>query len=274
MEIDEKNLQKIKKLQELLKMIDESLTRKEFTDAFQKVMDFILQIKAGNEGAITVMKEAHERMMSKMENDNTSSRAELKKQIMNYCEKEMAGIMKSHEKKMSEMDERIDEKMETIKSGKDADEEKIVQDVLAQIKLPEQKEIILDGPKELKNKLESLRGGDRINIDAINGLDEEFKRLKDILSGIPRARAMGRAKVPITRAQNLTSQVDGVVSTFTLDPDTTAVFGVFGTQFPVNFNAGTDWTFAGRTLTLVTAQVGVPQVGQTLWCLTEVLFSP
>src|SRR3990172_6230133 len=139
MEIDEKNLQKIKKLQELLKMIDESLTRKEFTDAFQKVMDF--------------------------------------------SEKEMAGIMKSHEKKMSEMDERIDEKMETIKSGKDADEEKIVQDVLAQIKLPEQKEIILDGPKELKNKLESLRGGDRINIDAINGLDEEFKRLKDILSG-------------------------------------------------------------------------------------------
>ena len=63
-------------------------------------------------------------------------------------------------------------------------------------------------------------------------------------------------------------------SAFTLDPDVVDVLGVFGTQFPVNFNAGTDWTFAGRTLTLVTAQVGIPQAGQTLWVLADVLFYP
>jgi len=268
MEINEKNMSKLTRL--LAVMDDDTLTRKEFIDAFQKVVDLVLQIKAENERVVTMIKGLYDQMAAKLENDSVSGRSELKKQITDYCEKEMSGMMKAHEKKMYEMDE----KMETIKSGKDADEEKIVQDVLTQIKLPKQKEIILDGPKELKSKLESLKGDDRINIDAINGLDEEFKRLKDILSGIPRARAMGRAKVPITRAQNLTSQVDGVVSTFTLDPDTTAVFGVFGTQFPVNFNAGTDWTFAGRTLTLVTAQVGVPQSGQTLWALTEVLFYP
>src|SRR3990167_6490757 len=149
--LEEREIVRLKQLLTLLE--PDQLTKKEFIDAFQKVVDLVLQIKA-------------------------------------------------EEKKMYEMDE----KMETIKSGKDADEEKIVQDVLTQIKLPKQKEIILDGPKELKSKLESLKGDDRINIDAINGLDEEFKRLKDILSGIPRARAMGRAKVPITRAQNLTSQ--------------------------------------------------------------------
>src|SRR3990167_5792043 len=255
MEINEKNMSKLTRL--LAVMDDDTLTRKEFIDAFQKVVDLVLQIKAENERVVTMIKGLYDQMAAKLENDSVSGRSELKKQITDYCEKEMSGMMKAHEKKMYEMDEK-----------------KIVQDVLTQIKLPKQKEIILDGPKELKSKLESLKGDDRINIDAINGLDEEFKRLKDILSGIPRARAMGRAKVPITRAQNLTSQVDGVVSTFTLDPDTTAVFGVFGTQFPVNFNAGTDWTFAGRTLTLVTAQVGVPQSGQTLWALTEVLFYP
>ena len=269
MEIDEKNLQKIKKLQELLKMIDESLTRKEFTDAFQKVMDFILQIKAGNEGAITVMKEAHERMMSKMENDNTSSRAELKKQIMNYCEKEMAGIMKSNEKKMSEMDERIDEKMETIKSGKDADEEKIVQDVLAQIKLPEQKEIILDGPKEIRSKLESLKGEDRIDKEAIRGLAEEINGIKNIIAGMGRIRGMGRAKTPITRWIYLTDQVDGVTTTFTLPPDVVAVHGLMSTQFPQVWNT-TDFSLAGRVLTTNFTM----QSGQTLIAICDVLFYP
>jgi len=263
MEINEKNMSKLTRL--LAVMDDDTLTRKEFIDAFQKVVDLVLQIKAENERVVTMIKGLYDQMAAKLENDSVSGRSELKKQITDYCEKEMSGMMKAHEKKMSEMDE----KMETIKSGKDADEEKIVQDVLTQIKLPKQKEIILDGPKELKSKLESLKGDDRINIDAINGLDEEFKRLKDILSGIPRARAMGRAKVPITRWIYLTDQVDGATTTFTLPPDVVAIHGLMSTQFPQVWNT-TDYSFAGRTLTTNFTM----QAGQTLIAICDVLFYP
>ena len=82
---------------------------------------------------------------------------------------------------------------------------------------------------------------------------------------------MGRAKIQITKRENLSSQLDGVTKTFNLPMDTVEVIAVFGSQFPINFNPGTDWTFAGRTLTL-TDQVAAPEANQTLYALIEVLF--
>jgi chromosome segregation ATPase len=105
----------------------------------------------------------------------------------------------------------------------------------------------------------------------IEDLRQEIETVRSKAQTAPQGRMTGMRKIPITRAQDLTSQVDGVTKTFTLDKDTVKVLGVFGTQFPVNFNAGVDWTFNGRTLTLTSA-VGAPETGQTLWALTEVLF--
>lgn len=123
----------------------------------------------------------------------------------------------------------------------------------------------------IREKLESLQDEERIDKSAIKGLEEILGELRGLIAAVPRQR-MGMRKVPIVRAVDLTSQVDGVVSTFTLPNDTVKVLGVFSTQFPVSFRQDVDWTFAGRTLTLVTSQVGIPQSGQTLWALCEVLF--
>jgi hypothetical protein len=64
------------------------------------------------------------------------------------------------------------------KDGADAevDEEKIIQNVLAQIKLPEQKEVILDTPEEIANKLETLQGEDRLDAKAIKNLPEFIQK--------------------------------------------------------------------------------------------------
>ena len=121
---------------------------------------------------------------------------------------------------------------------------------------------------------DGVDGKDISNNEDIKNFKEELERLNRVIQNMPRGRSMGRAKVQITRRINLTSQVDGATSAFTLDPDVVDVLGVFSTQFPINFNAGTDWTFSGRTLTLDTARVGVPASGQTLWCLADVLFYP
>lgn len=97
---------------------------------------------------------------------------------------------------------------------------------------------------------------------------EEFKKVNERISRIP---SRGMKKITYTKRHNLTSQVDGVTKDFTLPADTLDVIGVWGTQFPVNFNPGTDWTFSGRTLTL-TSEVSAPQTGQTLWCMIETMF--
>lgn len=289
--------EQLKRFSEAYKVFTESVTKTEFEQAFKVLYDFVLQIKKRNEEEMRQMEQMHSETMTKLEGDTSGmideAMEEMKKKMMAMCEPMMKEMYAEHEEMMKGMEKDsakmksehakemkdhenemkfIYDKVQGMKSGndgKDADEEVIVGKVLA--KIPESKE---ETPEEIRGKLESLTGEKRLDSSAIKGLEEEIKELRTILSNIPRGRSMGRARVPITRAQNLTSQVDGVVNTFTLDPDTTAVFGVFSTQFPVNFNAGTDWTFAGRTLTLVTAQVGVPQSGQTLWVLSEVLFSP
>ena len=79
-------------------------------------------------------------------------------------------------------------------------------------------------------------------------------------------------KIPVVQAVDLTSSVNGVATTFILPNDTVKVLGVWSTQFPVTFRKDVDWTFAGRTLTLVQNQVGIPAAGQTLWVLCETLF--
>ena len=122
-----------------------------------------------------------------------------------------------------------------------------------------------DAPEAIADKLESLKGDARLNKSAIKGLEEELLKVRQ-------SKIMGRAKVPMIRAIDLTSQVDGSATTFTVDKDVTKVLGLFGSQFPVTFRATTDWTFAGRTISLVTSQVGTPQSGQTLWALCETLF--
>jgi len=123
-----------------------------------------------------------------------------------------------------------------------------------------------DTPAGVKAKL--LEAG--IEIEDITKLRPELEKLQKEIAEIPRARG-GMRKVPIIKRYNLSSQVDGNTKTFTLPTDTVDVIGVFGTQFPINFNPGTDWTFSGRTLTL-TGEVSAPQAGQTLYAIIETLF--
>ena len=151
-----------------------------------------------------------------------------------------------------------------VENGKDADPKAVLE--LVEQRIPEIGERIRDS-------LELLQGNNRLDASAIKGLTDELKKLTDSLGEL-RARPAGRPgmkRVPIIKRYNLSSQVDGTLKAFTLPQDTVDVVGVFGSQFPLNFNPGTDWTFSGRTLTLADA-VSAPNTGETLFCIIETLF--
>lgn len=127
-------------------------------------------------------------------------------------------------------------------------------------------------PPQLRDALESLKGDQRLDQDAIKGLKEEIEAIRS------EVRAGNGSNHPIVgspvrrkqRAYSLTSQCNGVTKVFTLPLKTMSVIGVFGSEFPVNFDAINDWTFAGHSLTLG-AGVSAPATGQTLWVLLETL---
>jgi hypothetical protein len=129
---------------------------------------------------------------------------------------------------------------------------------------------IIKSGETIRDSLESLEGERKLDKSAIKGLGEELSNLETRIQRIP-SRSGGARKITYVKRHNLSSQVDGATKTFSLPKDTIEVLGVWGTQFPINFNPGTDWTFSGNTLTL-TDEVSAPEEGQTLHCLIETLF--
>ena len=65
---------------------------------------------------------------------------------------------------------------------------------------------------------------------------------------------------------DLTDQCNGILKEFTV-PSNKQILGVFGTQFPVNYRPVVDWTGSGTSTLTLTAEVGAPQTGQTLYII-------
>ena len=246
----EKNLQKIEKLLSL--MDSDSLTKEDFINSFQKVVDFVLKNQEQMKQAIDSLEKTYAQLLSKMDNDHSSHYQELKKQTNELFVgdqlKRMEGETKaSFEKRQKEINELVDKKLQE-----------------ADYKVSQLKPIKGD-----KGDIGDTGPMPTEHLDLMKQMMAELKKAQDILSNLPRGRAMGRAKVPITRFIDLTDQVNGSATTFTLPPDTVRVHGVLSTQFPQIWNT-TDWSFSGRTLTLNFTL----QSGQSLVVITESLFYP
>ena len=151
------------------------------------------------------------------------------------------------------------------KDGSDAkkiDEEKILQDVLSQIKLPEQKELLLDTPEQLRDKLEALKDDQRLDKDAVKGLKEEIVSLKELIVKVGTSRGGGGPNANAVQFSDLTSQCDGSLKEFQVPRHRVALM-LCGTQFPLIYRNVTDFTTSNLKLTL-TAEVTAPTTGQTL----------
>ena len=240
----------------LADLFTNSFTKKEFVAAFEQVIKIFLSLKEQHKSEVSKFREEYEKA----------------KETYSH-EKVIGTLSKKLDSYLAETTALVEERLDTVRDGKDADEDAVLKRLVETIKIPTIEELSNDLPKlgsRIRDALELLQGNERLDKSAIKGLDELIKSFHNRINDIPRGR-LGMKRVPIIKRYNLTSQVDGSTKTFTLPADTVDVVGVFGTQFPINFNPGTDWTFAGRTLTL-TSEVSAPASGQTLYAIIETLF--
>lgn len=266
-QIDEKNLAKIQKL---LAVVDEdTLTRDEFVKHFSQVIDLVAKIQERQAQAINDLERTYANLLNKSDSIHSENFNTLKGQVDNLfvgdqlkrMDKETkvnfenlrSFINSQIDKKIKEIDggiSRINESEKTVK-GSLENSTKVIADTLNQ---------------KTKEMNEYMRN--TVNEKSLQKLRQE---IFGVIKKIP-TRRLGMRRVPIVRAVDLSGDVNGTATTFTLPRDTVRVLGVWSTQFPISFRQDVDWTFAGNTLTLVQNQVGVPASGQTLWALVEVLF--
>ena len=245
----EKQLEKLKQVFEILE--DGKASTEEVAEAFAMVLKVIGELK---DHLLKKVDNGLEDMA--IENSNLAKEMEKMEERMKKMHSEM---MKSHGKEMASMKKEvmsaIEEVKEMIPQMPDISNlERRVGDV--------EKREMPKIPENLVNQ-EGL-------LAEVEALKEELRKEIDEVRRLPRGR-MGMRKIPIVKRHNLTSLTDGSTRAFTLPRDTIDVLGVWGTDFPQNYNPLTDWTLSGQTLTL-SSGFPAPASGSTLFAIIETLF--
>ncbi len=144
--------------------IKDLVFREEFVKAFEAVTEAFDVLREENKAEFRDIVESISDLFNRVQEDTTESTTLSKKEMMDYCMAEMTRMMREHSAKMQLVDDKID----SVVDGQDADETVIVEKVLAQIPPPTP---VLT-PFEIRNKLEELKElpeEDKLDYHAIQG---------------------------------------------------------------------------------------------------------
>lgn len=250
------NEQNLTKLEQLLKLLDENVKKEDFDKAIEGILRIVVRQEEIIAKALEKLQETYGTAVNRVHSEHSSAYRDLRKQVNEAFVGETISKMKDeHGERMKT----IDEKLKTIKNGKDGHTPIKGKDYFDGTNG-------IDGNKiragEVRDKLETLKGEDRLDKSAIKGLEEELKGIKKGVSGASTYGISGGAKGRV-HYYDLTPQCNGVLKTFAV-PLNFGIIGVFSTQAPINYRPMVDWTVGNRQL-LLTSQVDAPQSGQTLW---------
>ena len=103
------------KLENLIKLLDEQVTKEDFTKAFEQVLNLVVQIEKRTADAISSLEKTYANLMDKMQNNHSSAYSDLKGQVDHvFVNDRINEMKKEHDAKMTEMDKKI----ANVKDGK------------------------------------------------------------------------------------------------------------------------------------------------------------
>lgn len=240
----------------------DSMTTDDFVKAFEMVIEFVQKTYMVNQSEVEKLQSMFAEAVGELKASNQEQSASTKARIVTYCEDEMKKLMVSHEKMMQKCDDKLSE----IKDGKDADEERVIEEVIARLdERPEEPEETAKEVADLLNTEEEI-----IEQETIIGLVKRLRELEDAIARkstttnvIGGATGGGR----LVKVHDLTDLLDGVTKTFAL-PAFWRVISVHSSSFPNIFRPTTDFIIDGSAMTItftseITADATLA-TGQTL----------
>lgn len=262
-DFDEKQIARLKRLMTLME--PDGLTKEEFIKSFQEVMKLVVKVESdlvakintlvndkvsSGVSSLQAMKEEMQKAIADAKKSNDSTFTGMKQRAMTAMQEMFSRL--DVQGKMAEMyseHEAMMQKMESVLP----DTEKMMKDMLA--------EVPKDTAEEERDRLESLKGEERLDKSAIKGLEDEIKSLRKEIA----TKTSGVRRVFQPYVDNFSAMTNGSLKTFVLsrEPLRTNTVQVFGTDFPTILNPDVDFTVSGKTLTLTSA-VPAPNTGATL----------
>jgi len=236
---------------------DNTLSKEDFLKAFENVVKLVKNIEAKHLKAIADLIETYKRLERKLNNDSDTISKSSKADILREARK----IQEAIQNKLAPLEKRIAE-LKDGEPGKDANEDAVADNVLNRIRISEISGIDEDLPKlgqSIRDALELLQGEERLRIEAIDGLDDKLKELEETRS--KGGNSVG-GLINTVRYHDLSDQLDGTTKTFNV-PSFRVAVQLSGTQFPIVYRPGTDFTTGNKTITL-TDEVSAPESGQSL----------
>lgn len=221
---------KLLKLEQILKMLDDGMTKQDFVKAFEKVLEFVVKSKKEQDAFLEKLTALHDTMMSKMEREHLTGMTGMKNEVMKMCDEHIKHLTGMTGMKMKEMDKKMTEMQNGLdgEDGKDADPKMVADMVLSKIIIPDvtplKKEI--DDLKEMIKKMKKSYG-------------------KTIFVG-GNGGATGGG---IVKVYDLSAQLDGVTKTFAL-PAFWRVLTADLSSFPNALRPTVDFTTDGAAMTI------------------------
>lgn len=167
----------LQKLKEKLTAIDNAVTMQELKKAVEAMLRFSVKLQTKTETELKTIAESVKTAISRIETLASNQTTEAKQELQDSCDSMMSDMRFQCEAMISEAQAKIDEVHdgEDGKDGMDADEEKIIAEVLARI--PEDPE---ETPEEVRDLLETLEGDERLDASSIKGLDKYDLALSEL----------------------------------------------------------------------------------------------
>lgn len=153
-------------------LLSDSLTKKDFEAAFSKVVEYVKANGQKNTEDIKSISQAVKTAISRIESTASDNYAKTEEKLTKEQESALNDIQFKVEALIAEAQQKLDE-VKSGEDGKDADEERMIAEVLANIPAPKE-----ETAEEVRDLLETLEGEDRLKIDAIDKLREELDRLE------------------------------------------------------------------------------------------------
>jgi len=237
------------------------MTQEEFFKAFEKVMVIFTAMKEANAKQMSLMDEKQKETIAQLESTITKTVSDITEMLKKENEQEISSTKKEMAKMMSDcmdMMSQMEDKMNEVEDGKDADEQKII-DELTKI-IPKKEDILNEVEKDLpklgepiRDSLELIEGEEnKLKIEAIGYLKQKLDKLEKLInSKISLGGGGGGLSVSALNLHLIDNEiVSGSGTTFTLAntpiPSSVKVYAL-GQRLKLT----TDYSLVGRVITTV-----------------------